>query len=76
MRQLKFTHSEIELIQLALSIAEKQFSDLHKTIIESVVNVRTNNNHGEHSTFAKYYGAKANELGSMNELISNGKFDI
>lgn len=75
MRTLKLTHEQIELLQQALGIAEKKFTDIHKDIIENTVTVR-----GVASQTAlgkenmTYFNLSA-EFANLNELISNGNLD-
>lgn len=77
MRTLKLTHEQIALICQALGIAERKFADIHKTIVDTTVNVRRNEPvRREQSNKALYYHDLASKMADINIEIQNGEFDI
>lgn len=77
MRTLKLSHKDIETISQALGIAEKQFSTLHKTIVETTISVRNNEGaRSEESEKAMYYHDLASKMAYLNIDINNGNFDV
>jgi hypothetical protein len=76
MRTLKLSHEQIQIICQALGIAETQFSNIHKTIIESTVNVRKHYGEKQEQTNkAMYYHDLASKMADINIDIQNGTFD-
>jgi len=65
-RTIKLTEEQFALVQQALGIAERQFSTLHKQIIETTVNVRKFAGSEEQSKIANYYHVKACEFADLN----------
>lgn len=77
MRTIKLTHEQIELIQQALGIAENQFTSIHKTIMETTVNVRKNEPaKAEQSKRAMYYHDLASKMADINIDLNNGSLDV
>jgi hypothetical protein len=77
MRTLKLTHEQIDLICQALGIAETQFTNIHKTIVETTVNVRKHHaSKREQNSKALYYHDMASKLADLNIDINNSKFDV
>jgi len=77
MRTIKLTHEQIELLCQALGMAEKQFTDIHKTIVENTVNVRKHSGtKNEQSSKAKFYHEMACKIAELNIDIEQGNFDV
>lgn len=75
MRTLTLTQETIDLIQLALSIAETKFSNTHKQIVEELINVRINTDKDPQHIQALYYHEMACDLANINDKLSNGAFE-
>ena len=76
MRTLKLSHEQIQLICQALGMAEIQFSNIHKTIMESTVNVRKHYGEKQKQTNkAMYYHDLSSKMADINIDIQNGTFD-
>ena len=77
MRTIKLTHEQIQLLCQALGIAETQFTNIHKTIVETTVNVRKHyGEKNEQTNKAKFYHEMACEIADLNIDIEQGKFDV
>lgn len=75
-RTIQLTHEQIDLITHALGIAEHQFVEAHKNIINNLVQVRGNNNAKEQESISKYYHVKSCEFANLNSDLKNGEFDV
>lgn len=76
MRTLQLTHEQINLLCQALGIAEKQFISIHKTIVDTTINVRENYGmSAEQSINGNFYNKMSCELADLNSSIQNGEFD-
>ena len=77
MRTLKLTHQQIQLICQALGIAEIQFTNIHKTIIDNTISVRKHyGGKAEQTNKANLYHEMACKIADLNIDIESGKFDI
>jgi hypothetical protein len=76
MRKIELTHEQITLIHQALGIAEKQFSDIHKKIIETSINVRPYDMAFLRSQPANFYHEMSTKFADLNDSIENGTLDI
>lgn len=77
MRNLNLTHEQIELLCQALGIAEAQFINIHKTIVENTISVRKHYGEKQEQTSrAKYYHELACKFADLNIDISKGELDV
>ena len=77
MRTIKLTDEQLQLIGQALGIAETQFTNIHKTILQSTVNVR--NPYGEkqeQQSKANFYHEMACKLADLSIDIKFGSLDV
>ncbi len=76
MRTLKLTHEQIAIIQNALGIAEKTYTDIHKTTTE-LSTVRGNEYaRQEQRDKAMAFHDLACEFADINISIKNGDLDV
>lgn len=77
MRTIKLTHEQVQLLCQSLGIAETQFTNIHKTIIENTISVRKHyGEKNEQSSKAAFYHDMACKLADLNIDIEQGKFDV
>jgi hypothetical protein len=76
MRTIQLTHEQITLIHQALGIAEKQFADIHKKIIETSINVRPYDMAFLHSGPANFYHEMSTKFADLNNSVENGVLDV
>lgn len=76
MRTLKLTHEQIAIIQNALGIAEKTYTDIHKAMIELAI-VRGNEYaRQEQRDKAMAFHNLACEFADLNISVKNGELDV
>lgn len=75
-RTLKLTHEQIELIQQALGITEKKFSDIHKDIINNTVSVRGVSSPSLKSKENSFYYEESLKFCNLNLAIEGRECDV
>ena len=86
MRTIQLTHEQVQLLCQALGIAEMQFTNIYKTIIENTIQPshlamshRVVSHYGgseEQKTKANFYHEMASKISDLNIDIEQGKFDV
>jgi len=77
MRTIQLTHEQIQILCQALGIAEMQFTNIYKTIIENTITVRKGGrNEPEQLINANFYHEMASKIADLNIDIEQGKFDV
>ena len=77
MRTIKLSHEQIQLLCQALGIAETQFTNIHKTIVENTISVRKHyGEKREQTNKANFYHEMACKIADLNIDIEQGKFDV
>lgn len=76
MKTLKLTNDQVATILQALGIAEKQFNNIHKSIIDTI-NVRGNEtNRHEQREKADQFFQSACVFADLNDAIKKGEADV
>lgn len=75
MRILQLSHKQIELLQHALGIAEREFTKLHKQNIETF-NTRNNVREHEQREGVNHLHDYACLFADLNNDIKNSKLDV
>ena len=79
MRNIQLTHEQVQLLCQALGIAEMQFTNIYKTIIENTMSVRKSRAGaliGEQRDKANFYHEMACKIADLNIDIEQGKLDV
>jgi hypothetical protein len=76
MRTLKLTHEQIAIVQQALGIAEKKFSDIHEDIIKNTVTVRGVDSQSLKSKQHDIYFNESVKFCDINLAIEDRSFDV
>ena len=76
MRNIQLTHEQVQLLCQALGIAEMQFTNIYKTIIQNTITVRKGGNEPEQIINANFYHEMASKIADLNIDIEQGKFDV
>lgn len=72
---MQLTHEQVQLLCQALGIAEMQFTNIYKTIIENTITVRKGGV-GEQRSNANFYHEMACKIADLNIDIEQGKLDV
>lgn len=76
MRTIQLTHEQVQLLCQALGIAEMQFTNIYKTIIENTIRVRKHCETQEQRDKANFYHEMACKIADLNIDIEQGKLDV